>query len=367
MSVRCGEITGFLEGIAPLQLAENWDNVGLILGDPEQEVEKVMVCLDVTSKAVDEAVKAGIDLIVSHHPLIFEGLKRLNFDHYKARTINKLIKNDIGVYCAHTNLDTAHGGVNDILAARLKLANLSSLNRYKEEMLYKLAVFVPQENADEVRDAVSSAGAGWIGNYSDCTFMVKGVGTFKPLTGTNPYIGSVGNLEKVDEYRLETIVPQNRLNKVIHAMLKAHPYEEVAYDLYKLELTGDEYGLGKVGFLETPLNLEGFIKHVKMCLSIGSVRVIGSIDREIKKVGVFCGSFDGNWTGVIKEGIDVLVTGDLKYHTAVDALEMGLCIVDAGHFGTERVMVPEIVGKLGSRFPGLEVISYSMEEDPFHR
>lgn len=365
MSVKCGEIAGYLEGKAPLRLAEDWDNVGLLVGSVRREVNRAMVCLDVTLAVVEEAVSKKADMIISHHPLIFNGIKRINTDETSGRILHKLVSNDICVYSAHTNLDVADGGVNDTLAKRLGLTGITNLKGYKPERLFKVVVFVPEEAVDAVRDSMNGSGAGWIGNYSDCSFMVRGTGTFRPLEGTNPYIGKEYELERVGEFRLETIVPQNSLKKVVEAMIKAHPYEEVAYDVYPLEITGKAYGMGKIGFLENPVKLNGFIGAVKENLKIEHLRVIGNSERNIKKVGVFCGSFDGNLQVLIKEGIDVLVTGDIKYHTAVEIVEKGLCVIDAGHFATEAVILPEISQCLKNGFPYLEVLTSSVEADPF--
>lgn len=365
MPVRCRDIAELIESRAPLKLSEEWDNVGLLLGSFEQEVKRIMVCVDVTSKIADEAVEKGIDLIVSHHPLIFKGLKRINKEDPKGKVIYRLIKNDISVYSAHTNMDVAHGGVNDQLAEIIGLKDVKKLRNYKNEKLFKLVVFVPEQSIDDVRDAMCKAGAGWIGNYSDCTFMAQGIGTFKPLKGANPYIGKENKLEKVNEYRLETIVPESLLSNVVEAMIKAHPYEEVAYDIYMTERSGQEYGMGKVGYLAQPLRPEEFIDTIKEKLKISAVKVIGTPPETISKVGVFCGSFDGDYTGILKEKTDVLVTGDIKYHTAVDMAEMGLYVIDAGHFNTERIFTTAMVKLLHEAFQDVEVIASKVEKDPF--
>jgi len=362
---RISDIVRYMEELAPANLAEDYDNVGLLIGNRGTKVNRILVCLEVSSKVVDEAVEKNVDLIVSHHPVIFKGLKRINGDDFKGSIIYKLIKNDIGVYSAHTNLDVAHGGVNNHLSSLLGLTKISNLTGYKSEKLFKIVVFVPVESIDSVRDSMSRAGAGWIGNYSDCSFMTKGIGTFMPLEGTNPYIGTRDKLEKVDEYRLETVVSKDNLQKVIEAMNNAHPYEEVAYDVYPLELNGKEYGMGNVGMLDEPRTLKNFISLVKEKLSVKTVRLIGSIDREIKKVAVFCGSFDNRVARAAKLQADVLVTGDVKYHDAMDMVEMGMCVIDAGHFNTERVIVPRLVQLLSNRFADLEVMENYVEEDPF--
>ncbi|MDQ2087240.1 Nif3-like dinuclear metal center hexameric protein [Herbivorax sp. ANBcel31] len=365
MCIRLGEIIKYMENIAPERLAESYDNVGLIVGNEKSEVKRIMVCLDVTSKVVDEAVNKSVDLIISHHPTIFKGLKRINEEDIKGKVIYKLIKNDIGVFSAHTNLDVVDGGVNEHLAETLDLINLQNLKKHKSLKLYKVVVFVPKESVDKVREAMSSKGAGCIGNYSECSFMTKGTGTFKPLEGTNPYIGFTGELEYVNEVKIETIVSQEKLRNVIDKMVKSHPYEEVAYDVYPLNMEGKEYGLGKIGILKNPKTLDGFINTVKEKLNTKNVRVIGSVDKKIEKAAVFCGSYDESLNKIVMSKADVLVTGDVKYHSAVDMVEMGMCVIDAGHFGTERIIVPKLVDMLKKQFENLDILSNSVEEDPF--
>lgn len=366
MSVKCKDITSFIEAIAPVHLAEEWDNVGLMLGSYNKEVKKVLVCLDVTSGVVEEAVNLQADLIISHHPLIFKPIKRLNEEDFKGRLIYRLIKNDISVYSAHTNLDVCSMGINQYLAEKLGLLQIDNLNSYRSENLYKIVVFVPEESINNVRNAMCAEGAGWIGNYSDCTFSLKGTGSYKPLEGTNPYIGTQNKLEQVNEFRLETVATPGNLKKVIDAMIDAHPYEEVAYDVYKLEQNSIEYGLGKIGVLDELMILNDFVKLVKERLDVKNIRMICKTDKTIKKVAVFCGAFDGNWSGIISKQADVVVTGDIKYNTAVDAAEMGLCVIDAGHFGTERIIVPRLAEMISKKFPQLSVQSFSMERDPFN-
>lgn len=365
MSIKIGEIAEYLESISPSYLAEDYDNVGLLIGSRESAVKRVMFCLDVSSKVVDEAVNKKVDLIISHHPMIFKGIKRINEDDPKGRNIYKLIRNNIAVYSAHTNLDSAEGGLNDYLGQLLGLCEIENLKSHRSEKLYKLVVYVPEESVDIVRNSISRAGAGWIGNYSDCSFMTKGTGTFKPLEGTNPYSGVVGSLSMVDEYRLETVVPEKNLKRVIAEMKESHPYEEVAYDVYLLNMPYKEYGFGKVGHLKTPLKLDEFIKVVKEKLEVSNVRVIGTTSDSIRRVAVFSGSFDESLISLAKAKADILVTGDIKYHTAFDFVEMGMCVIDAGHYGTEKIVVSLLSGIISNRFPELETVSNTVETDPF--
>jgi len=364
VSVKCGDIIEYMQELAPLHLAEDWDNVGLIVGNRQNEVKRVMLCLDATSKVVDEAVERNVDMIISHHPLIFKGIKKINDDSIVGRKLIKLIGNNISLYSAHTNLDSCECGVNQKLAEALGLQNIRNLNIYREDNVYKLAVFVPFSHVDAVREAIGREGAGWIGNYSDCTFMTSGIGTFRPLEGTNPFIGSHGKLEKVDEYRLETVVPESRLKKVVEAMLKAHPYEEVAYDIYPLKINGKSFSLGKIGDVDKQVNLIEFADVVKDKLNTKYVRVIGEYEGVIKKVAVFCGSFDRDWVNLNSREFDILVTGDIKYHDAVDIVESGRCVIDAGHFSTEQVILPLIKNMLSERFGNVEFFLSNMSEDP---
>ncbi len=365
MSIKNRDIMDFLEEMAPKALAEDWDNVGLLLGSADRDADNVLICLDVTERVVDEAVRKKVHLIISHHPFIFKGMKGINEDDNKGRVIYKLIKNDISVYAAHTNLDVAEGGINEHLCSLLGLKSVENLKEYKSEKLYKLVVFVPEDRTEAVRNAMCVAGAGWIGNYSDCSFITGGTGTFKPRRGTKPYIGTEDKLEHVNECRIETIVPQNKLSTVLDSMIKAHPYEEAAYDIYPLELAGKRYGLGKAGTLEVPCDLNTFIRNVKNVLAMENVRLIGRIDKKIKKAAVFCGSFDEDLSCLARQDIDVLVTGDVKYHTAVDIISAGLCVIDAGHFNTEKIVVPMLVKSLSERFPEISVFGSGVEEEPF--
>lgn len=365
MTVKCGDIIRFMEEFAPPSLAEDWDNVGLMVGSRDDEINKIMVCLDVTPEVIKAAHSNNINMIISHHPLIFKGLKRIDSGDLKGKMVMELIRKGINVYSAHTNLDVTDGGVNEQLSNVLGLKNLKNLKHYKTERLLKLVVFVPKDSVDKVREALGKAGAGWIGNYSDCTFSTEGIGTFKPQEGTNPYIGSKGNLEKVEEYRVETVASERIIDKVVSAMISAHPYEEVAYDLYPLELSGKEYGLGYVGEIDANTSLKDFVENVKKKLNTSKVRVIGNIEKEIEKVAVYCGSFGNEIIGVVKSKADVLVTGDVKYHDALDMLQMGMCVIDAGHFSTERIIVPRLVEILKEKFKTIEILSNNVEEDPF--
>ena len=346
MPVANSDIVKIIEGFAPLRLAEEWDNCGWQLGDPGAQADKVLLTLDITAHIVEEAIKAGVKLVISHHPMFLKGIKNIRMDRPEGSLIAGLLKNDIAVYSAHTNLDSAAGGGNSVLADKLGLTGVESLIPGAAENLYKLAVFVPVSHIEQVRVAVARAGAGWIGNYSDCAFLIKGTGNFRPLAGSNPFIGRTGELEKVEEFRLETIVPENRKKNVLAAMHKAHPYEEVAYDLYPLANQVPGYGLGRVGSLPEEVTLSDFVKLVKSVLQINTVRLGSAQKKLVRKVAVCGGAGASLWKQALSKGADVYVTGDIKYHEALDITAAGLNFIDAGHFPTERIILPVLYNHL---------------------
>ncbi len=348
MPVKCRTIMAAMERLAPHELAAGWDNVGLLVGSPEQEISSLLVALDVTPEVAARAAAAGVDMIVVHHPLIFKNLKAIRTDTPPGRTLATLLAAGIAAYAAHTNLDAADGGVNDILAARLGLTDLRPLAAEGRERLLKLAVFVPEGHVEAVRTAITAAGAGHIGNYSHCTFQTPGTGTFLPLAGTKPFTGKQGQLEYAAEYRLETIMPAGVAAAVVDAMLKAHPYEEVAYDIYTLNNPGRAFGLGRVGRLAAPESFPAFSDRVKTALGLTQVKVAGPTDRQVGTVAVCGGSGADLLAAATTAGADVLVTGDVKYHEAMDAAAIGLTVVDAGHFATERPVLEAVAAHLAA-------------------
>lgn len=337
-----------MERLAPKHLAVPDDKIGLQLGTLGKEIRTVLVALDVTEQVVDEAISLRAELIVAHHAIIFRPLAHLQTDTPAGRLYEKLIKHDIAVYIAHTNLDVADGGVNDMMAEALHLQVTGHLEDIRTDKLKKLVVFVPETHQDRVRDAIFAAGAGWIGNYSHCSFNLAGTGTFLPRDGANPYIGKPGQWTQAAEIRIETVVPESVQNKVVQAMLKAHPYEEVAYDLYPMDLNGRTFGLGRVGKLAQPIALDTFAETVKTAFDVPFVRVVGDPRRDIRKVAVLGGSGSRYVRHAIFAGADVLVTGDIDYHTAHDALAAGIAIVDPGH-NVEKIMKAGVAGWLQAR------------------
>jgi dinuclear metal center YbgI/SA1388 family protein len=369
MAVKAQTVVDWLEQFAPKHLAVDGDPIGLQIGSLEREVHKVMITLDVTQEVVEEAVRLGVQLIIAHHPALYHPLKSLNTNRPKGRLVAQLIKHDITVYAAHTNLDTAEGGLNDWLAERLGLKDCEALLVTQQEILKKLVVFVPKEFEEPLRLALGEAGAGHIGLYSHCTFRSEGIGTFKPEQGANPFIGQTGAIEQVEEVKLETVFPAHLEKKIINTMLQVHPYEEVAYDIYTLDQKGKKYGLGRIGYLERPMTLEDFSLYVKSSLDVPFCRVAGPKEAKVHKVAVLGGDGNKFVQHALLKGADVFVTGDLYYHTVQDALEAGLSFVDPGHHA-EKIMMEGVqrvlIEKARQNKLELEIIISQVDTNPFH-
>jgi dinuclear metal center YbgI/SA1388 family protein len=330
------EIIQLFEQFSPKGLAMEGDKIGLQIGRLNKKIDRVMIALDVLAEVIDEAIEKKVQLIIAHHPPIFRPLKNVITDTVQGRMIEKLLKHDISVYAAHTNLDVAKGGVNDLLADALGLVNTEVLVPTYETKLKKIVIFVPASHADDIRQVLGKAGAGFIGNYSHCSFSTDGMGRFLPGENTNPFNGDKGRLEAVEEVRIETIVPESLLKKAITAMVKAHPYEEVAYDVYPVENKGEILGLGRIGTIPA-LTLGEFAEKVKTALEVDNVRVVGDLTSIVKKVAVLGGDGNKYFTHAKYKGADVYVTGDIYYHTAHDAMMEGLNMIDPGH-NVEKVM-----------------------------
>lgn len=363
MSIRCQSFLTLLEQWAPLYYAEDWDNAGLHAGDRNKEISRIMVALSPGEAAVNAAVEAGVDMLLTHHPLIFRSMKQINSDTATGRSLLKLIRNDVNLYCAHTNLDIAKDGVNDVLAQALELEQVKPLADITHDICYKVVVYVPAGYEEIVRQAMCKAGAGCIGNYSGCTFQAKGTGTFLPGEGTNPFSGEEGRMEYAEEYRLETVVPQAALSAVIKAMEAVHPYEEVACDVFRMENGGEERGIGRIGKLQNPMSLAEFLDFTGLQLSCNHLTYQGDLTRQIKTVALCGGSGLSYLSAAKKAGADVYVTGDMRYHDAQAANELDLCVVDAGHLATERLIVDALAGF--ARKQGLEVLIFDEAEQDY--
>lgn len=357
MQAQVKDICRMLETHYPLHIAEKWDNVGLQLGSYHNPVRRIIICLDLNQEVLDQAIDQGADLIITHHPFFFNPIKNINCDTPSGKIITQLIKHDISLYAAHTNLDSASQGLNQYLAEKLGLNNIRLLTKSYSESLYKLVVYVPSQDEPTVRNAVGAAGAGHIGSYSHCTFRSRGMGTFLPQSGSQPYIGKQGVLEEVEEVRLETIVPQDLLPVVLEQMLAHHPYEEPAYDIYLLHNQGRSFSPGRTGQLAAAISLREFCDHVKTVLQLDSLRVVGNYSDKVQKIAVVSGAGTSFIPAARATHCDVLLTGDLKYHEAREAEAHGLAIVDAGHQGTEQVMPAMVASTLrdSSRQAGFEL------------
>ena len=366
--VRVQDVGGLLNQLYPPALAEDWDNVGLQLGDPAAPVEKVLVCLDAEEQVIARAEEVGAQLVISHHPLIYRPLKRIAPTDETGRSLFRALRGGISVFSAHTNLDRARGGLNDWLATKLGLEDAAPLEQSIGDLL-KLVVFVPLGYEEQVKDALFSAGAGVIGDYDRVSFQGPGQGGFRCGPETNPHIGTAGESEVVDELRLETVLPAALSGKVVAKLLKAHPYEEVAFDLYPLVNRRADVGLGRIGVLPQALEPRDFAQQVKHALGLSQLRVAGCCKGQIRKVAVCGGSGASLISEALRQGADCLVTGDVKYHDAQRARAEGLVLIDAGHFATEILMVAQLAQELkqavAERQWPLEIIEMTGEEDPF--
>ena len=357
------DVLGVLDGLAPRYLALDGDPGGLLVGDPQAPVERVGVALDATRAVVEAAVRRGIDLIVAHHPLIYHPLKAARADDPVGGIVLACARAGVAVAAAHTNWDVAPGGINDVLAGLLGLTNTRPLQMTYREPLVKIAVFVPREAREGVLDAMAGAGAGALGNYDRCAFMTVGTGTFRPLPGADPYVGTVGEPEAVPEERLEMIVPEARSAGVIAAMKNAHPYEEVAYDVYALANAGEQHGIGRVGTLPRRASSEEFVQSVKDALAFPEVRVAGPEDRGVKTVAV-CGGAGAFLMGdALSAGADAFVTSDVRHHEFVEAAARGLLLLDAGHAATETPGTRELARRLAETLaPGGIGVSFFLAD-----
>ncbi len=352
MSLRLGDVVALLEGWYDPSTAEGWDAVGLVCGDPGQPVEKVMFAVDPVQAVVDEALGWGADLVVVHHPLLLTAVHGVAATTPKGRVLHELLRGGAALYTAHTNADVAEDGVNESLARAIGLADSDVLFPTGGEALDKIVTFVPHGHADAVREAITAAGAGRIGDYDSCTFSAPGEGRFRPLDGATPMIGRVGEVELVDEVRVEAVLPRSRRGAVVAALSAVHPYEEPAYDVLELANVpagGTVRGHGRIGRLGTPTTLRGFADRLAGALpaTATGVRAAGDPDRPVETVAVACGAGDSFLDGVLDVGADVYVTSDLRHHRAGEFLEhRGPALVDIAHWAAEWTWLPVVERKL---------------------
>lgn len=359
------DIIAVLERLAPQHLKEEWDNVGLQIGDPEAEVRRVLLALTPSLDVVEEAVRVKADLIVSHHPFLFKGVKALRTDSAVGRMSQLCFKHDIAIYAAHTNLDIAKGGVNDVLAERLGLVDVKGLEKTTALPRYKVVTFVPEKHLETVKEAMFAAGGGKQGDYSCCAWSVSGQGQFYPEAGAHPALGQVGALEKVTEVRLEMLVDSGFLAAVLAALHKVHPYEEPAVDVLTNEASYEHEYLGRVGRLPKPRAFMEWLEDVKKQLGVPQISFAGPSDGVIERVAL-CGGSATEFLACAKAcGADVYVTGDMKYHDAQQAVEMGLPMVDVSHFAGERPVLTKLMHVLRQAFGEALDVCVSQDEKNF--
>ena len=361
--MKISDIVSCIEKIAPPSYQESYDNSGLIIGDKNTEVKGVLVCLDATEDVVDEAITLGFNLIIAHHPIIFAGLKKINGNNYVERTVIKAIKNDIAIYAVHTNLDNVmYMGVNSKIAEKLGLQNCRILSP-KKGILKKLYTYAPHNAADKVREALFAAGAGDIGNYSECSFSVDGIGTFKGSDLSNPVIGERGIRHSEPEQKIEVILPAYREGAILAALFEAHPYEEVAYEIVSLDNSFKEVGSGLIGELAVAEDSLRFLEQLKEKMNCECVRHTAIHKKEIKKIAVCGGSGSFLLKQAIAAGADVFVSADFKYHEFFDA-EKRIIIADIGHFESEQFTIELFYELLSQKFPTFAFWQTSLKTNP---
>jgi dinuclear metal center YbgI/SA1388 family protein len=356
------EITAFLERLAPLMYQESYDNSGLQIGDYSMEVSGALVTLDVTEEVIDEAIRRKLNLVIAHHPLIFGGLKSITGKNMVERIVLKAVRHDIAVYAAHTNIDSVRQGVSGKICEVIGLKNCRILDPVAG-VLKKLVVFVPTDHAEKVRQALFAAGAGEIGNYDSCSYNIEGQGTFRGGEDTDPFVGERGQLHFEPETRIETIFPAHEKGRVITAMLQAHPYEEVAYDIYPLENKYPEIGLGMVGELEEPMEESQFLELLRERFNTGVIRHSALLGKQVKKVAVCGGAGSSLLRRAIDERAGMFVSGDFKYHQFFEA-EKKIVVADIGHFESEQYTREIIYDLLNKNFPKFAVHLSDVNTNP---
>lgn len=364
MNWMVNDVIKVLETYASGALQESYDNSGLQVGRQEMKVSGVMITLDVTEQVLDEAIAKGCNMVISHHPLIFGGLKRLTGHGYVERLVMRAVKEDIAVYSIHTNLDNVYNGVSGILAQKIGLINEQVLAPRHGD-LRKLVVFVPLSHVDEVRDAMLTAGAGHIGRYDGCSYTGSGTGTFRAGEGSNPFVGEVGAMHQEQESRVEVVVPKWAMSRVIAEMKKVHPYEEVAWDEYKLENSWGNVGSGIVGDLPEPEMMEAFLLRVKELTGTGVIRHSMLTHKMVRRVALCGGSGSFLTHRAIAANADVYLTGDLKYHDYFEA-DSRVVLADIGHYESEQFTKELILNLLKEKFSTFALLISSVNSNSVH-
>jgi len=371
MAATVSDIADCMESIAPHHLAEDWDHVGLQIGQGEWPVQKIWVALDPTLAVVEAAAAHGVDILVTHHPLIFRPLTHLDPSDPTGAIIARALESRIAIFVAHTNLDSAAGGLNDILCERIGVVPVRPMQDSSNPTFYKFVVYAPLEHEAGVLEALLEGSVGIIGKYSDCTFRMEGIGTYRPNDAAKPYSGASGELTHANETRIEALVPSSALPRIIEQVRQAHPYEEMAFDVLPTVSPGRGVGLGRIGDLSRPETLDVFALKVARALNLPSVRVAGSPELMVRQVAVCSGSGSSLLSTFLSSEAQVYVSGDLKYHDARTAEAAGVGLIDIGHFASEHIVVEalrkRIKSALGTRHPDVSVEAYGSESEPFRQ
>ena len=358
------DLCNYLDSVVPLSFQESYDNSGLQTGSPEKEISSALITLDVTEDVLLEAEDSGCDVIISHHPLIFSGLKSITGKTFTERILIKALKQDIAIYSAHTNLDVFSNGVRRKLAEKLHLRNITVLAPLKNRLL-KLVTFVPDTHLDIVREALFSAGAGITGNYDNCGFSTQGKGSFRGNENTKPFIGEKGKIHFENETRFETVMFSHLKNRVVRALIASHPYEEVAYDIYALENENVQVGSGCLGEFAEPMDEKSFLEFISTVFSAKGVRYSKLTGKKIKKMALCGGSGSGLLNEAIASGADAFITADVKYHSFFDS-DNKLLIADIGHYESEKFATEIIYDLIIKKYPKFAVRFSEVNTNPIN-
>jgi len=375
--MKVADVVRVLETLAPSALAEEWDNVGLLVGDSQRRVTKLLVCMDAGEDVLAEAVKAGAQMILAHHPVIFKSVSRVTAE--ASPVVHEAIRRGVAIYAAHTNLDNAAGGTNDVLADAMGLSDRRAIAPLVGRDFRKLAVFTPPEDVARVADAAFDAGAGQIGNYGRCAFLAHGLGSFCPRPGAKPTVGRTGRQEVVEELRLEVICPRDKVSAVCEAVAAAHSYETPAIDVYPLEDFPAGCGGGRVGTLGRPMTVRSIVARLKKATGaphvqvaspagLGPPRAAGksdSLGRLVRRVAVFTGAGGSAWSAAAAAGATLYVTGEMGYHDALEAVARGLTVLCLGHGHSERIGIRDLARRAAEMLGKLKVIYSARDRDPY--
>lgn len=358
------EIAAELDAFAPTATAAEWDNVGLLLGDAAVNVTRALTCLTLTPEVANEAVAVGAQLVVTHHPILFRGVKRITTATPEGRTLLALASAGVAVYSPHTAFDNCSGGINDLLAAKLGLIDVRPLRPRDAIRSCKLVAFVPDGDLAKVSDALFAAGAGRIGEYRECSYRLQGTGTFFATDATNPTVGQRGRREEVAEWRLEVVCPESAVERVVAALRSAHSYEEPAFDVYPIRPAPGSTGEGRIGRLTVPRPLGEVTAALRSALVCGPMQVVGDVAKLVTTAAVACGAAGEFLADAARAKADLFVTGEMRFHDYLSAQAQGVALALPGHYATERFGIEALAERIAARWPGVAVAASAAERDP---